>query len=105
MDPWAEIRWAEQFRCFAQGRMAVLVTHRFTTAMFADVIHVMTQGRVVESGTHDELLALGGLYAEGWASQRHEAYVPSNHRSDAQVRASWARSASRTRLSGKMLVR
>jgi len=105
MDPWAEIRWAEQFRCFAQGRMAVLVTHRFTTAMFADVIHVMTQGRVVESGTHDELLALGGLYAEGWASQRHEAYVPSNHRSDGQDRASWATSASRTCLSGKMLVR
>jgi len=84
MDPWAEIRWAEQFRRFAQGRMAVLVTHRFTTAMFADVIHVMTQGRIVESGTHDDLLALSGLYAEGWANQKHEAYVPSK-------KTGWAR--------------
>ncbi len=75
MDPWAEITWAEQFRCFAQGRTAVLITHRFTTAMFADVIHVMAGGQIVESGTHDELLALGGLYAEGWANQRDEAHI------------------------------
>jgi ATP-binding cassette, subfamily B, bacterial len=70
MDPWAEITWAEEFKCFTQGRISLLVTHRFTTAMFSDVIHVMAKGAIVESGTHGDLLALGGLYAEGWASQR-----------------------------------
>src|ERR1700722_3911858 len=38
MDPWTEIAWVEQMRRFAAGRIAVVVTHRFTTAMFADVI-------------------------------------------------------------------
>lgn len=69
MDPWAEIEWAERFRSIAQGRIAILITHRFTTAMFADVIHVMSDGRIVESGTHDELINAGGLYAQRWTAQ------------------------------------
>jgi ATP-binding cassette, subfamily B, bacterial len=70
MDPWAEIQWLNRFRQFARGRIAVLITHRFTTAMFADVIHVMDGGGIVESGTHEELLSLDGLYAAGWAAQK-----------------------------------
>jgi ATP-binding cassette subfamily B protein len=69
MDPWAEVRWAERLREIAANRITILITHRFTTAMFADVIHVMSEGRVVESGSHAELLARGGIYAEGWAAQ------------------------------------
>jgi ATP-binding cassette subfamily B protein len=69
MDPWAEIEWGERFREFTRGRIGILVTHRFTTAMFADLIHVMEAGRIVESGTHDALLRAGGLYARGWAAQ------------------------------------
>jgi len=69
MDPWAEADWLTRFRQLAAGRTAILITHRFTTAMFADVIHVMHDGQVVESGTHDELLARGGLYARGWRSR------------------------------------
>jgi ATP-binding cassette subfamily B protein len=69
MDPWAELKWAERLRAVAGKRITILITHRFTTAMFADVIHVMAEGRVVESGSHAQLLAKGGVYAEGWASQ------------------------------------
>jgi ATP-binding cassette subfamily B protein len=66
MDPWAEADWLKRFRDLAQGRTALIITHRFTTAKFADVIHVMEAGRIVESGSHAELLALGGRYAAGW---------------------------------------
>lgn len=69
MDPWAELKWAEHLREIAANRITILITHRFTTAMFAEVIHVMSEGRVVESGTHAQLLAKGGVYAQGWASQ------------------------------------
>jgi len=69
MDPWAEYDWLERFRTLAEGRTAVVITHRFTLAMQADIIHVMRAGRIVESGNHGELLALGGLYAESWKAQ------------------------------------
>ena len=69
MDPWAEADWMKRFRELVAGRTAVIITHRFTTAMFADAIHVMTDGRIVESGCHEELLARGGMYAQGWVIQ------------------------------------
>lgn len=70
MDPWAEADWLGRFRELVAGRTALIITHRFTTAMFADAIHVMTDGKIVESGCHEELLARGGMYAQGWATQR-----------------------------------
>ena len=69
MDPWAEAEWINRFRSLAHGRTAILITHRLTTAMRADEIHVISEGRVVESGSHEELLRLGGLYAQSWARQ------------------------------------
>lgn len=54
-----------------QGRTAILIAHRLTTAMKADRIVVINEGRVVETGSHDELVALGGFYAhmyETWTS-------------------------------------
>jgi ATP-binding cassette subfamily B protein len=69
MDPWAEADWLESFRAIAAGRTAIIITHRFTTARYADVIHVLDRGRVVESGAHEELLALGGRYAQSWKAQ------------------------------------
>lgn len=69
MDSWAELDWMARFRTLAAGRTAVIVTHRFTTAMQADVIHVMEGGRVVESGTHAQLVARHGAYARSWKAQ------------------------------------
>jgi ATP-binding cassette subfamily B protein len=69
MDSWAEAEWLDRFRRLVQGWTALIVTHRFTTAMRADVIHAMEGGRIVETGSHDELLARGGLYAESWTAQ------------------------------------
>jgi ATP-binding cassette subfamily B protein len=66
MDPWAETSWLKGLRQAAQGRTVLLVTHRLTTAMAADVIHVMAGGRVVESGTHSQLIAGKGTYAALW---------------------------------------
>src|SRR6185295_6702514 len=57
LDPWAEADWFRRFREATSGRTSILVTHRFTTAMQADVIHVMEHGKVVESGSHGELVA------------------------------------------------
>ncbi len=69
MDSWAEAQWLERFRDLVHGRTTIIITHRFTTAMRADVIHVMQQGQLVESGSHAELLARGGLYAQSWLAQ------------------------------------
>ena len=70
MDPWAEADWLHRFRDLASGRTALLITHRFTTAMLADEIHVMEEGRIIESGSHPDLIARGGRYAQWSAMQR-----------------------------------
>lgn len=72
MDPWTETEWLARLRDVAEGRTVVIITHRVTTAMHADVIHVMHDGRVIESGGHDELLARQGRYAQSWQSQVQE---------------------------------
>jgi ATP-binding cassette subfamily B protein len=69
LDPWAEADWLERFRELAVGRTSIIITHRFTTAMHADVIHVMDRGRIIESGSHHRLLEQSGLYAESWSRQ------------------------------------
>jgi len=53
----------------ARGRTTLSIAHRLSTVIAADVIHVVDAGRIVESGTHTELLAAGGLYAELAAQQ------------------------------------
>jgi ATP-binding cassette subfamily B protein len=69
MDPWAETDWLSRFRRLAVGHTAIVITHRFTTAMIADTIHVLSEGQVLESGSHEQLLRAGGLYSRGWAAQ------------------------------------
>jgi len=69
MDPWAEVDWLRRFRTLAKNRTAIIITHRFTTAAFADVIHVMDEGHIVESGQHEQLISGGGRYAKSWIDQ------------------------------------
>jgi ATP-binding cassette subfamily B protein len=66
MDPWAEAAWLTKFRSTVGGRTVLIITHRFTTARHADLVYVMDQGQIVESGNHDELLVKNGKYAEAW---------------------------------------
>lgn len=54
----------EALETAAAGRTTLSIAHRLSTVIDADVIHVVDAGRIVESGTHSELLARGGLYAE-----------------------------------------
>jgi ATP-binding cassette subfamily B protein len=53
-----------RFSELTKGRMAVLISHRFSTVRMADRILVLRGGELVEQGSHEELLALGGLYSE-----------------------------------------
>jgi len=55
-----------------QGRTSILIAHRLSTVRQAHCIHVMEAGRIVESGTHDELVARGGPYAALWRLQTGE---------------------------------
>jgi ATP-binding cassette subfamily B protein len=84
MDSWAEQDWLSRFRALTAGKTALMITHRFTTAMHADIIHVLDKGHVVESGTHEKLVALGGAYAASWAAQMREVQIrePFSRQSD-----------------------
>ncbi len=50
------------------GRTSLTIAHRLTQAVAADTVLVMDAGRVVERGTHDELVAAGGVYARLWSA-------------------------------------
>lgn len=71
LDPRAEYELFSQMRDLAEGRSVLLVSHRFSSVRNADRIYVMRDGRVVESGSHDQLLALDGYYAELHGLQAH----------------------------------
>jgi len=66
LDAWAEADWYARLERARAGRTTLVITHRLTTAQQADVIRVMVGGRIVESGTHKELMNAGGRYAEAW---------------------------------------
>jgi ATP-binding cassette subfamily B protein len=59
-----------------KGRTSFVIAHRLSTIRDADLILVMNEGRIVEQGTHEELLAGGGFYHELYASQFEEALDP-----------------------------
>ena len=64
LDARAEYEVFLRFADLTRGRMAVLISHRFSTVRMADRILVLADGAIREQGTHEQLVALGGRYAE-----------------------------------------
>ena len=74
LDTGTEQKVLGAFRALKEGRTAVVVAHRLSTVMDADQIVVLDKGRIVERGTHDELIQIaGGTYRELWESQFNRA--------------------------------
>ena len=69
LDPRAEHELFERMREMARGRTVLLISHRFSSVRSADRIFVLDHGRLVESGSHEELVAGRGLYAELFSLQ------------------------------------
>jgi ATP-binding cassette subfamily B protein len=79
LDARAELEVFEKIRALAgTGQTVILITHRLASVRHADLVHVLEQGRLVESGTPEELLASGGVYAELYSLQAEQftAKVP-----------------------------
>jgi len=69
LDARAEHELFTKFRSLTEGRAAILISHRFSTVRMADRIYVLQDGRVAESGTHDELVRRAGTYARLFETQ------------------------------------
>ena len=69
LDSESEALIQEALRRVMAGRTSIVIAHRLSTILAADLILVMDRGRIVERGTHEELLALGGLYSQLYETQ------------------------------------
>ena len=78
LDARAEHDLFERMRELFEGRSVLLISHRFSSVRSADRIYVLHEGEIVESGTHEQLMALGGRYAELFTMQA-KAYFPDDY--------------------------
>ena len=64
VDTYTEEEILKRLRAFMKGRTSIIISHRISTVKDADLIVVVDKGEIVERGTHDELVAKGGIYAD-----------------------------------------
>ncbi|GMG82262.1 ABC transporter ATP-binding protein/permease [Paralimibaculum aggregatum] len=76
LDTGTERAIQAELRRLGEGRTVIMIAHRLSTVVEADEIVVLEAGRVVERGTHGDLLARGGVYARMWAAQEADAGQP-----------------------------
>ncbi len=74
LDPMAEYALNKQISAFAEDKTVIFISHRLSTTRHADRIYMFEDGRIAEEGSHDELMKLGGRYAEMFAVQA-ENYI------------------------------
>jgi ATP-binding cassette, subfamily B, bacterial len=80
LDARAEHELFESIRTLCRGRSVLLISHRFSSVRSADRIYVLERGKVVQSGSHDRLMAAGGLYADLFTLQASAYLTRGNER-------------------------
>ena len=70
LDPMAESELYSEFAKLAENKTSLFITHRLGSTRITDRILVISEGRVVDTGTHEELLERGGIYADMWKAQK-----------------------------------
>ena len=74
VDPVTELRTSHALHSLTEGRSSIVIAHRLSTAEGADLVVVVHEGRIVETGAHAELVRAGGVYAQmhaSWVEQTH----------------------------------
>ena len=69
LDPASEYRLNQELKEIAEDKTVIFISHRLATARDADCIYMMKKGQIVEKGTHEQLLAMGGEYSRMWEVQ------------------------------------
>ena len=71
LDPIAESEIYESYHQLTGGKTSIFISHRLASTRFCDKVVLLNGGKILESGTHDELIALGGEYAKMYEVQSH----------------------------------
>jgi ATP-binding cassette subfamily B protein len=89
LDSESEAAVQQALRTALTGRTSLVIAHRLSTVRDADLVLVIDEGRIVERGTHDDLIARGGLYAELYQTQFRQQSSPPDAPSDAGAEPPW----------------
>mgnify|MGYP002508558554 FL=1 len=80
LDPLAEQEVYESYQRLCRGRTALFISHRLASTQFSDWIMFLQDGRIIEQGSHEELLKAGGEYARLYELQSHYYNQPEDER-------------------------